>query len=182
MKDKTIDPYTEANSSRSNILQREKSGEMNRSTQQKMRNIYEIHEEEVRQPRNKKYHNQQSTQEVAITNAPTERQHFDQTSKVVHTLLRQETKDVGKVILQPKKPMGIKTFKHDSSGSRLGFGEVQIKQPANTKAASNFWVDEGKGRSPVRNTKTWATSKEFQLGNDNAPRFAAGSNPVVGNG
>jgi len=57
-----------------------------------------------------------------------------------------------KVVHVAKKPVGIKTFKHDSSGTRLGFAEVEVK-PAANRTTTNFWVDEGKGRSPVRNTK-----------------------------
>jgi hypothetical protein len=129
----------------------------------KLKNIYETHQEDVKVPVGKRYRNMESKQVEQI--ATTERQHFIKGQKQdVSSLLKSQDDGLqAKVIPVNKKPTGIKTFKHDSSGSRLGFGEVETKPPPQ-RTSSNFWGDEGKNRSPIRNTKTWTTSKEFSFG------------------
>lgn len=139
---------------------------MNSVSKIKIQNIYETHNEDVRQPKNVKYRNMQST-EIMMPFPTNEKHHYlKNDGKRIENLLKPEPKAEfsQKVVPVSKKPYGIKTFKHSTSGTRLGFAEVEVK-PAPSRTGTNFWVDEGKSRSPVRNTKTWATSKEFSIGN-----------------
>lgn len=130
----------------------------------------------------KKYHNVESE---AIVTVQAERQHYmvKNESKVVSTLLK--STDVGdsgfkknKIVENSKKFVGIKTYKHDTSASRLGFGEVETTRktvPVN-RTSDNFWT-AGQSKSPTRITQTFATSKEFSIGNHvaSSPQAATGS-------
>ena len=157
------------------VPQKRDYNEQHSVSQIKIQNIYDTHHEQVKQP-NKAYRNMQSTQEFEFKSEKI--QYKKNIGKNVSNLLQPEPNhDIAKKVVHvAKKPVGIKTFKHDSSGTRLGFAEVEVK-PAANRTTTNFWVDEGKGRSPVRNTKTWTTSKEFQLGGQEAssPKYSTTS-------